>query len=76
MRNRKKASLPKKNRTWATAAASANGYANSMMPMMNALGYVQYVVCDIGRLYGNFRRYATSVYAGTGALTLGAIASF
>ena len=34
-----KKELAEKNRTWATAAASANGYANSMMPMMNALGY-------------------------------------
>ena len=39
-----KKELAEKNRTWASAAASANGYANSIMPMMNALGYVQYVI--------------------------------
>ena len=42
-----KKELAEKNRAWATAAASANGYANSMMPMMNALGYVQYVIIAI-----------------------------
>jgi|GEM_PF-2773305 len=39
-----KKELAEKNRAWASAAASANGYANSIMPMMNALGYVQYVI--------------------------------
>lgn len=35
-----KSALQEKNSAWASAAASANGYANSMMPMMNALGYL------------------------------------
>ena len=39
--------LNEKNKAWVSSAASANGYANSMMPMMNALGYVQYVIIAI-----------------------------
>ena len=35
-----KEELREKNKAWAVSAANANGYAHSMMPMMNALGYV------------------------------------
>ena len=42
-----KEELREKNKAWAMSAASANGYANSIMPMMNALGYVQYVIIAI-----------------------------
>lgn len=37
----------KRNQEWADASSNANGYANAMMPMMNALGYVQYVIIAI-----------------------------
>ncbi|MGN1320404.1 MAG: ABC transporter ATP-binding protein, partial [Acutalibacteraceae bacterium] len=70
-----KEELHEKNRAWATSAASANGYANSMMPMMNALGYVQYVVIAI--LGGFMAIYGVTNLSliGTGTLTLGMIAS-
>ena len=58
------------------SASKANGYANSIMPMMNALGYVQYVIIAI---FGGFMAiYGTSNLGltGTGMLTLGMIASF
>ena len=71
-----KKELAEKNRTWATAAASANGYANSMMPMMNALGYVQYVISAILGGYMAISGGTNIGLQGTGALTLGAIASF
>ena len=71
-----KKELAEKNRTWATAAASANGYANSMMPMMNALGYVQYVIIAILGGYMAISGGTNIGLQGTGALTLGAIASF
>lgn len=42
-----KEELRQKNKAWAENAANANGYANSMMPMINALGYVQYVILAV-----------------------------
>ena len=42
-----KAAFRERNRAWEENSANANGYANSMMPMMNALGYVQYVVIAV-----------------------------
>ncbi len=71
-----KKELCEKNKAWAISAASANGYANSMMPMMNALGYVQYVIIAI---LGSFMAIAGTTnlgLTGTGTLTLGMIASF
>ncbi len=71
-----KEALQKKNKDWAMSASKANGYANSIMPMMNALGYVQYVIIAI---FGGFMAiYGTSNLGltGTGMLTLGMIASF
>lgn len=71
-----KEELREKNHAWATAAASANGYANSMMPMMNALGYVQYVIIAVLGAYMAINGTANLGLTGTGTLTLGAIASF
>lgn len=73
---RTKEELREKNKTWAISAASANGYANSMMPMMNALGYVQYVIIAILGAYMAIGGVTNLGLAGTGTLTLGAIASF
>lgn len=71
-----KKKLGEKNRAWASAAASANGYANAIMPMMNALGYVQYVIIAILGGYMAISGFTNTGLQGTGALTLGAIASF
>lgn len=71
-----KKELAEKNRAWASAAASANGYANSIMPMMNALGYVQYVIIAILGGYMAISGITNIGLQGTGVLTLGAIASF
>lgn len=61
-----KKELAEKNRTWATAAASANGLrqlhdAYDECPWLCAVCHY----CDIGRLYGNFRRYQHR-FAGNG----------
>ena len=71
-----KKELLKKNTAWAQSAAKASGYSNSMMPMMNALGYVQYVIIAI--LGGFMAIYGITNLGltGTGTLTLGMIASF
>ena len=71
-----KKELAEKNRAWAAAAASANGYANSIMPMMNALGYVQYVIIAILGGYMAISGFTNIGLQGSGTLTLGAIASF
>ncbi|MGN0520051.1 MAG: ABC transporter ATP-binding protein, partial [Candidatus Fimenecus sp.] len=42
-----KVELREKNKAWAKSASNANGHANAMMPMMNALGYVQYVIIAV-----------------------------
>lgn len=42
-----KAELRRRNRVWAENAARASGMANSMMPMMNAVGYLQYVIIAV-----------------------------
>lgn len=68
--------LRKKNKAWATSAASANGYAHSMMPMMNALGYVQYIIIAILGAYMAIAGVTNLGLTGTGPLTLGMIASF
>lgn len=71
-----KKELTEKNLAWASAAASANGYANSMMPMMNALGYIQYVIIAILGGYMAISGFTNMGLQGTGRMTLGAIASF
>ena len=71
-----KEELREKNKAWAVSAASANGYANSMMPMMNALGYVQYVIIAILGAYMAITGAANFGLTGTGTLSLGMIASF
>ncbi len=71
-----KEELREKNHAWKTAAASANSYANAMMPMMNALGYVQYVIIAILGAYMAIKGTTNWGLTGTGTLTLGAIASF
>lgn len=71
-----KEELRKKNKAWAVSAASANGYANSMMPMMNALGYVQYIIIAILGAYMAIAGITNLGLTGSGTLTLGMIASF
>ncbi|MGN1204665.1 MAG: ABC transporter ATP-binding protein, partial [Lachnospiraceae bacterium] len=71
-----KEELQKKNKAWEASAASANGYANSMMPMMNALGYVQYVIIAILGAYMAITGITNIGLTGKGTLTLGMIASF
>lgn len=71
-----KEELGQRNRAWAQSAANANGYANTMMPMMNALGYVQYVIIAILGGFMAIHGVTNLGLTGTGTLTLGMIASF
>lgn len=74
--NQAKKELREKNSAWAESAASANGYANSIMPMMNALGYMQYVIIAILGAYMAIAGVTNLGLTGTGVLSLGMIASF
>lgn len=65
-----------KNREWAFAAAKANGYANALMPMMAALGYVQYIIIAIVGAYLAIAEAANLGLFGFNTLSLGMIASF
>lgn len=71
-----KEELRQKNKALAQNATNANGYANSMMPMMNALGYVQYVIIAVLGGYMAIEGITNLGLTGTGTLTLGMIASF
>ncbi len=71
-----KEELRQKNKAWVQNATNANGYANSMMPMMNALGYVQYAIIAVLGGYMAIEGITNLGLTGTGTLTLGMIASF
>ena len=71
-----KADLRERNKTWAENARHANGHANSIMPIMNALGYVQYVVLAVLGAYMAIAGVTNLGLTGTGMVTLGMIASF
>ena len=70
------AEFQKKNAAWQENSTKANGYANAMMPMMNALGYVQYVIVAILGAYMAIAGVTNLGLTGTGTMTLGMIASF
>lgn len=65
-----------KNKEWESASANANGYANMMMPMMNALGYVQYVILAVVGAWMAISGARNLTLVGMNTVTLGMIASF
>lgn len=71
-----KAEFRTRNEAWKSSSASANGYANAMMPMMNALGYVQYVIIAIVGAWMAISGVGNLTILGKNTITLGTIASF
>ena len=71
-----RAEFQKKNAAWQENSSKANGHANAMMPMMNALGYFQYVIVAILGAYMAIAGVTNLGLTGTGTMTLGMIASF
>ncbi len=65
-----------KNDDWRKSSANANGYANAMMPIMNALGYVQYVIIAIAGAWMAISGAPNLTISGMNTVTLGMIASF
>ena len=68
--------MSKLNRARAKAATNAQGMGNSIMPMMNALGYLIYVVVAVIGGYMAIAGTPNLGLTGFNTLTLGAIASF
>ena len=71
-----KEEMRRRNWEWERNAGKANGYANSMMPMMNALGYLQYVLIALAGGYMAIFGVINPGLFGFNTLTLGTIASF
>ena len=71
-----KEELRRRNQAWAESASQVSGMSNAIMPMMNALGYVQYVIIAILGGYMAIAGVTNLGLAGTNTLTLGMIASF
>ena len=71
-----KAEFHEKNAAWQESAAKANGYANIIMPFMNALGYFQYVTVALVGAWFAIAKIPNPTIAGINTLTLGTIASF
>lgn len=65
-----------KNEFWRESASSANGIANSMMPMLNALGYILFVVVAVVGAYMTISHTMNLSITGSKLLTFGMIASF
>ena len=74
--DRAREELAARNRAWEEAAAGAGGNANAIMPMMNALGYVQYVLVAVLGAWMAIAKVGNLGLTGVGTLTLGSIASF
>jgi ATP-binding cassette subfamily B multidrug efflux pump len=74
--DRTKAEMSIKNKAWQEASGKANGHANAMMPMMNALGYVQYVMIAVLGAYMAITGVTNLGIFGTKTMTLGMITSF
>lgn len=71
-----KAQLRVKNKIWEENAANANGSANSIMPMICGLNYLQYVIVAILGAYMAIFGVANLGLTGVNTITLGMIASF
>lgn len=65
-----------KNKVWREAATEANGNANTIMPIMNGLGYLQYVIIALLGAYFAINQTTNLTILGTNVITVGIIASF
>lgn len=65
-----------KNQIWRQAATAANGNANTIMPIMNGLGYLQYVVIALLGSVLAINSVTNITIVGTNVVTVGLIASF
>ncbi len=71
-----KAEFRERNKAWESSSVSANTYGNAMMPLMNALGYVQYVVIAVVGAWMAISGVDNLTVFGINTVTLGTITSF
>lgn len=71
-----RAEMRRRGKEWAENATNTTGMSNSIMPLMNAFGYVQYVIVAILGGYMAIAGTTNLALTGTKTLTLGMIASF
>lgn len=68
--------MRRRGKEWSENAINATGMSNAIMPLMNAFGYVQYVIVAILGGYMAIAGTTNLGLTGTKTLTLGMIASF
>ena len=68
--------LRQKNQTWADSSTQANANANMLMPLMNAVGYFQYVIIAVLGSYMAISGMTNFGLTGLNVMSLGMIASF
>ncbi len=71
-----KEGLRERGKKWADNAMKATGMANSIGPLMGALGYLQYVIIAFIGGYMAIKGVSNLSLSGFGVLSLGGIASF
>lgn len=64
------------NNAWEKSSEMANSGANTMMPMLNALGYIQYIVIAVLGAYMAIASITNPTLTGVSTLTIGAVISF
>ena len=68
--------MVRRNKLWEENSAKANGHGGAMMPLMNALGYIQYVIVAVFGAYLAIARVPNLGLTGFHTMTVGMIASF
>ncbi|MDO4280710.1 MAG: ABC transporter ATP-binding protein [Peptococcaceae bacterium] len=71
-----KATMNARNAAWVEAARLANGHSMAMMPIVNGMGYLQYIVVAVVGAYMAIAGVTNLSLSGTGTMTVGMIASF
>lgn len=68
--------MVRRNKLWEENSSKANGHGGAMMPLMNALGYIQYVIVAVLGAYLAIARVPNLGLTGFHTMTVGMIASF
>ncbi|AVM68857.1 ABC transporter [Lachnospiraceae bacterium oral taxon 500] len=68
--------LRRRNQAWADSSTKANANANMLMPLMNAVGYFQYVIIAVLGSYMAISGMTNFGLTGVNVMSLGMIASF
>ncbi len=66
----------RRNKLWEENSSKANGHGGAMMPLMNALGYIQYVIVAVLGAYLAIAKVPNLGLTGFHTMTVGMIASF